>query len=222
MFLLGLAGSLHCVQMCGPLIVAIGLPMGAASRARQVGAQVAYQGGRILTYGLLGALAGSLGSGIGSLTQLAGFENGASLLAGASMLLAAVVLADLIPASRLVQIAAPSKLSRFAARCLQSPAASTKFGMGLLMGLVPCGLIYAALLKSIGTATPAAGFFSMVAFGLGTAAPLLGLGVFATSVSRWFGSRSTRLAAISVAAMGAFLVWRALLPVTFGPHLHHH
>ena len=92
--------------------------------------------------------------------------------------------------------------------------------LGSLMGLLPCGLVYAALLKSLAPADPLAGAVSMAAFGLGTAGPLFLLGAFSSYLARPLARYGSTLTAASVTAMGLFLVIRGLMPVTMAVHVH--
>lgn len=213
MFALGLAGSLHCVQMCGPLV----LSLDAAGCSRGLRGHLLYHSGRLLTYSALGALAGWLGTGVSILIAIDGVANSAAIAAGLLMIAAGLLLTGAVKSERLVQIGASSTIARAGGRLLRSRA---RFVTGLVLGLLPCGLIYAALLKSIATAAPLAGALSMLAFGAGTAGPLLGLGAFSAVITRRF--RSQRLAAVGVTLMGVALVWRGMLPVTAAAHLHHH
>ncbi len=77
---LGIASSVHCAQMCGPIVIAYSLPMTSGRGS----AHVAYNAGRIATYGLLGALAGLFGQAI----ALAGTARLLSILAGVAMIIA--------------------------------------------------------------------------------------------------------------------------------------
>lgn len=220
MFALGLAGSLHCVQMCGPIVLAFGLPMADQPKLRQLSAHAAYHAGRITTYALLGAVAGWLGAGAASLTRLAGVEQGASICIGLLMIAGAVLLAGVFGRSELVRINIPGPLSRVAGSFLRSTGLRAKLAAGLLLGCLPCGLVYAALLRAAASTSVVVGAFSMVAFGLGMTAPLLGVGVFSSTINRRLGLGGPRLAAVGVALMGVMLVWRGMLsPVA--PHLHH-
>ncbi|MFX0591063.1 sulfite exporter TauE/SafE family protein, partial [Glaesserella parasuis] len=76
MFALGLAGSLHCVQMCGPLVLSLDLQ----GHPSFVG-HVRYHAGRVITYTILGALAGWLGTGVQVLLAIDGIANGAAIAA---------------------------------------------------------------------------------------------------------------------------------------------
>lgn len=214
-FTIGLVSSLHCVQMCGPIVLSFSLPLAGHSARTRWMAQLAYNVGRLVTYSVLGSVAGMAGA---SIARISGFESAATLTAGALMIAAGLVLAGLFKSSPLIAIGAPAPFSRRIARLLLSPAAGTKFRMGLLLGFLPCGLIYAALLRSVATQTAAGGAATMLAFGLGTAGPLLILGGFSAALTQWLGRWSTQLAAVSVLLMGASLIWRGLMPAS----LHHH
>jgi uncharacterized protein len=212
-FLLGLVSSLHCVQMCGPIVLAFSLPL---NRSQALRAHVQYNAGRILTYAFLGALAGAAGGALGMLGRLAGLASGARVFAGSAMILAGILMIGLLPSNGLITIQNRSVTKRFAqlaGRRLLAP--NGKFTLGLTLGFLPCGLVYAALLKAVDSGTALAGALTMLAFGLGTAVALLSLGAASSFVRfpRW----SNRLAAVSMLLAGALLVWRGLMfPVCHG------
>jgi sulfite exporter TauE/SafE len=218
-FGLGLAGSLHCVQMCGPIVLSFGLPLAGWPRPRQAAGHILYHSGRIATYSLLGAVAGTFGNTLKALTP---YQNAASLTAGALMLLAGLLMLGAIRRPSLIQIRPAAGLSRRAARFLTTPTLPSKLRVGALLGLLPCGLVYAALLKAIAPANALDGALTMFAFGLGTAGPLLALGIFSSAVTRSLSQWGTRLSAAAVTAMGLFLLLRGLLPVTMAHHVHPH
>jgi len=205
-FLIGLVGSLHCLQMCGPIVLAYSLPLDPARAGR---AHLQYNAGRTLTYTVLGAVAGAAGRGIGMLGQMAGLASGARIVAGAAMIVAGATMIGFAPAKGLVTI------RKSVGRKLTAPGG--KFRLGLTLGFLPCGLIYAALLKAVETGSAVSGAATMLAFGLGTSAALLALG-FATSMAGLrLGRWSTRVAAVCVMAAGVVLVWRGLtVPVCHG------
>jgi hypothetical protein len=212
-FILGLVSSLHCVQMCGPIVLAFSLPL---RRPEALRAHVQYNAGRILTYAFLGALAGAVGGGIGMLGRLAGLASGARVFAGCAMIVAGILMIGLVPSNGLVTIQKRGITARFSkaiGRRLLAPGG--KFTLGLTLGFLPCGLVYAALLKAVDSGSALAGAGTMLAFGLGTAVALLSLGAASSFVRfpRW----STRLAAVSIMLAGALLVWRGLMvPVCHG------
>ena len=208
-FLLGLVSSLHCVQMCGPIVLAFSLPL---KRSDALRAHLQYNAGRILTYAFLGAIAGAVGGGIGMLGRLAGLASGARIFAGCAMIVAGILMVGLLPSNSLVTIQNRGITKRIGRRLL---APKGKFTLGLTLGFLPCGLIYAALLKAVDTGSALTGAFTMLAFGMGTAVALLSLGAASSFVRfpRW----SNRLAAVSMMLAGGLLVWRGLTsPVCHG------
>ena len=215
-FSLGLLSSLHCLQMCGPLVLAYSLPLASGTAARQTVAHLAYNAGRIVTYSALGAVAGALGSTLGMVGHLAGIEGFVVIAAGALMTVAGLGMLDVLPLDRLKAadpLGVTSKLLRPLAGRLSSAALGDKFSLGLLLGFLPCGLVYAALLKAVGSGTPLAGALTMLAFGTGTAVSLFGVGLFALA----FRVRSWRWgswpAAVGVIVLGLMMVWRGVVPL---------
>lgn len=221
-FGLGLVSSLHCTQMCGPIVLAYSMPLQSNGR-RAVSAHLSYNAGRLLTYSLLGAVAGAVGQGFTSLGRLAGIESTAAIVAGAAMILAGVLMIGLVPKVALVRIGAgiPTVFSRSAGRLLRSDSPASKLTLGFLLGFLPCGLIYAALLKALDAGSAPAGALTMLGFGLGTTAALLAIGLFSSAITSRFGRYANRLAAAGVILLGAFLLWRGLTPVMTGTECHH-
>jgi hypothetical protein len=222
-FVFGLVGSLHCLQMCGPIVISYSVSMAnyGAFRQEMLLAHVCYNGGRILTYAALGAVAGAAGSGIGMLGKLAGLASGARLLAGAAMMVTGILMLRVLPPRLLVQVEKPrsaASLKRAIGKLLISSRPLAKLGLGLMLGFLPCGLIYGALLKAVETGQPVAGALTMAAFGLGTAVSLFGMGVVSSVAGLRMGGWGNRVAGAAVLAAGALLVWRGLAagPVCHG------
>lgn len=148
-FLAGLAGSPHCVVMCGAFASACARP------ARGLGA---WHAGRLVGYGILGALAGAFGASIPGPPWLP------PAVAVVLLCWFAASLAGLLPEPPLRLPGAAS-----AGRLLQeNRGLSARFAFGVVNGFVPCGLVYSALSLPVALASPAAGALAMIAFGAGT------------------------------------------------------
>lgn len=220
-FGLGLVSSLHCVQMCGPLVVSYSLSLSRRGASQQILAHLSYNLGRVATYALLGAVAGLTGQSLGLVGHLAGVENIVAIVAGVLMILAGLLMLELLPhkfLERFDPLRHTSRLLRPLGRYFSSPSAGDKFILGLLLGFLPCGLIYAALLKAMSTGTMLAGAMTMTAFGLGTVSALLAIGVFSTAFSRKLaqlnaGGWGSRVTAAGIALLGIVLVWRGVTPM---------
>ncbi len=215
---LGIVSSLHCAQMCGPIVLAYS--MGGRSSAA---GHLSYNAGRIATYALLGALAGTAGQMVGIAGRLAGIQHTAAIVAGSLMVIAGIVMSGAVPRRALVQLdrgGVRSFLSRTIGKLISGPGAIRKLELGLLMGFLPCGLLYAALLKAASTGSALSGATSMAAFGAGTAGALLGIGLFSSALNLRLGRWSNVLASASVVAVGAILVWRGLVAPPPGMSCH--
>jgi hypothetical protein len=165
---IGLIGSFHCLGMCGPIVVA--LPLKKNSVFSKIAGTILYNSGRVITYGIIGLLFGLLGKGI----HMAGFQQWATILLGIAMIISVI-----FPFFFKEKITTSNLLSGFAARLIhhlsQLFTNRSYFSMlliGLLNGLLPCGLVYVAIAGAINTGTPLSGAIFMVLFGIGTI-PLL-------------------------------------------------
>ena len=219
MWIAGLLGSLgHCAGMCGPIVAAFGL-----SQAKQGGRMwtrhLRFQLGRISTYTILGALIGFLG-GFARLQTVQDMHaccrpDGAALIAaqawpwqvwvklgiGALMLLMGLVMALGGRADALMEFKLPKVLQRLLGKGL---------ALGMLWGLIPCGLVYMMLLRTLDAGDWKMGAAGMAAFGLGNAPLLLGLGLASTRLSQAWKAILLRLGGLLVAGMGAYILWQAV------------
>lgn len=217
----GFLSSLHCAQMCGPIVLTYSVAANTAQgRQRYLSLHLAYNAGRTLSYMLLGAAAGLAGGAMGWVGRLAGIQNIAAIIAGSAMVLTGVAMFGFAPALRNWRgFALPSRLLRPAGRLIAAPSAGSKMLLGILMGFLPCGLVYAALMRAIGSGSPFAGACTMLAFGLGTSLALIAVGIGSSaatqSVARW----GTTVSAVTVMVMGIVLIGRGSLA---GPVMHHH
>lgn len=221
MLMLGLVGSLHCVQMCGPIVLSYSVSLQSLKTGSQANSvpsllrnHLAYNSGRLLTYSGLGAVAGIAGETMGWAGHLAGFSHALALVTGVLMILVGVAMLGVIPArfsgSKLLRI--PSALLQRTGKLISAPPAMNRFIMGMALGFLPCGLIYAALLKAMATGSPARGAATMFAFGLGTAATLFTLGLFSSALRIRLNRWGSQLAAVGITLMGVLLVWRGSMP----------
>jgi len=166
-FLLGLAGSVHCAGMCGPLVLA--LAKARPRTPRESSGRLFYHLGRMLSYCLLGLLLGLAGH----IAAPAGFQRWLSVALGVALL-------GGLLASRRLPVAAPVwswvSLLKAAmhARLLRSSLFSQAV-MGALNGLLPCGLVYVAAAGATATGHPLSGAAYMALFGLGTWPMMLGI-----------------------------------------------
>jgi len=173
-FMIGILGSVHCVGMCGPL--AFSVPSLRPGLLYQIMDKVLYQLGRVLSYTILGALIGVIGTQL----WMSGLQQVLSLTTGLLIILAAC--------SRLFKI----KVGKNGNYLLKPFNAVLGFALrqranhliiGMINGLLPCGFVYLALAAAVNTPTVASAAGYMFWFGLGTS-PLMFLAVFTMGFSR--------------------------------------
>ncbi|MBN7817920.1 sulfite exporter TauE/SafE family protein [Algoriphagus pacificus] len=165
-FLLGFLGSFHCVGMCGPIALAVG----GANKQRFLGNKVIYHIGRSLTYALLGLIVGSLGFSL----ALAGIQQGISIAMGVLILIMALSFKKSEKVSTIPVFSAFfCWIKRMLGQSLKSGRPSSYFLTGILNGLLPCGMVYMALVAAIGLQSPWLGAQYMFFFGIGTVPVLL-------------------------------------------------
>jgi sulfite exporter TauE/SafE len=231
MFTLGLVSSLHCVQMCGPIVLSYSV---ALERLKSVPAgtsspllfgHLAYNLGRIFTYAALGAAAGLAGQTVGLVGRLAGVSSALAIVGGVLMLVAGLVMFGMFPAVKILGggfFRITSGFLRPLSSLVSSPGVGRRFLLGLALGFLPCGLVYAALLRALATGSALWGAATMAAFGAGTAGALLAVGVLSSAVRGRVNRWGTQLAAVSVMAMGALLIVRGTMPaILAGAHATH-
>jgi hypothetical protein len=229
MFMLGLVSSLHCVQMCGPIVLSYSvavsqLQKNASTVSPLLRNHLAYNAGRILTYSALGAVAGIAGGAMGLLGRLAGFTHFLAIVAGVLMIVVGISMLGIIPSSMLTNrlFRIPSSFLRGVGKLLSAQGSGNRFFLGLALGFLPCGLIYSALLKAMATGSAFAGATTMLAFGLGTAGALLALGMFSSAIRMRLNRWGSQLAAAGVTLMGILLLWRGSMSgmLMMGSHMH--
>jgi len=215
--LIGLAGSLHCLGMCGPLVMAYSLHIRSAEKEPVAGASAlwwkgishhaTFHLGRILTYGFLGTLAASIAQLADLSRFFSGFRSGITLGGGILMVLFGLVLLKVMPVSLFSLPSGPKSFwQKIFPPLFQSRRLTSKFALGLAAGFLPCMLSWAMVVKAATTQHPLPGFLTMVLFGLGTVPALFLTGLSASLLSMRTRFLGERVAAASVIAMGLILI----------------
>lgn len=204
--ILGLIGSFHCVGMCGPIAVA--LPLNNQSWLSRLFGTLLYNIGRAITYALMGAIFGILGEGI----QLGGFQSIVSIAMGVIMILS-VLFPFLFRNTAFVNryiYGYVSKLKSQLGPLLKNRSLGSLFIIGLLNGLLPCGLVYVALAGAIATGSVVSGALFMFVFGIGTAPLLAVLTLLGNVISGSLKSRINKLIPIVIVLIGALFIVRGM------------
>jgi sulfite exporter TauE/SafE len=201
-FILGLAGSLHCAGMCGPL--ALALPHPGRGVAGFVGGRLLYQAGRIVTYVLLGLVFGLVGRSL----AMAGVQRWVSVAAGMLILLGLVM-------SGWSGLAGPwtawvNQVKGWLGVLLRRRSMGSLGLLGLVNGLLPCGLVYVACAGATASGEIGGGMLYMGVFGLGTVPMMLGLSLSGQAIPVRWRFRMQRLIPFSVGVVGVLLVLRGM------------
>jgi sulfite exporter TauE/SafE len=203
---LGLLGGFgHCVGMCSVFVLFVsrqyGPPIG--SRPALV-AQLWYTLGRIVTYAVLGAAAGALGGVVQLAGTLLGLQRAASIVAGAVLVVwALAALADS------VSFASGGRLFGRVAGALKGRVPGHPFATGLFLGLLPCGLLYSAVIAAVARGGPVEGATALALFGAGTAPALLGVSLADELLAR-HRALVNRASQLFILAMGMWFLWQGL------------
>lgn len=172
-FILGLLGSLHCIGMCGP--IAFMLPVNRENSFKKIAQVSIYHTGRLLAYGLIGALFGVVGKGF----YLFGIQQQLSIIVGLIMILVVLLPATFFSKFNVVSplYSVISKIKSALGNTFKKKTADTFLTIGFLNGFLPCGLVYMAVFASLVTKNVALGSMYMILFGAGTI-PLMTMAVY--------------------------------------------
>lgn len=202
---MGLLSSFHCVGMCGP--IAFSLPSQNLSPAKKTLGILAYNGGRIVTYSLLGVVFGLIGRQL----WISGLQQWFSIVAGIFIL---VILLQSLAGRPFLHLPGFWRVSQWVqnliGKFILKPTIQGKLMLGMANGLLPCGLVYLAITGALaaGTVEGAAAF--MAAFGLGTVPAMFLLSYFGFLIK--VSTRNTIKKAVPyfVGLVGVLLILRGL------------
>lgn len=198
---LGFAGSLHCIGMCGPIVLALPEKEN-ASRISYITGRLFYNSGRTLTYILMGLIIGA----IGHVISLAGFQ------ASLSIILGIIIIASLfLPLNKTLDFFANNTLWRNTlGKLFRKKSFSALTGIGILNGFLPCGLVYTALAGAAAGGDVLYGGIYMLLFGLGTIPALVALSVIGKQTKiNLHGLLKKALPALAL-ILGCLLILRGL------------
>ncbi len=203
---LGLLGSLHCIGMCGP--IALALPVVSNSSYARYKGIALYNMGRVFTYSMLGLIFGLLGKTF----VIAGFQQGLSIVLGVFVLVMVFLPQQFAQRFQVtsVMFKPVAKLKSALGGLFAKKSYASLFSIGLLNGLLPCGLVYAAVAGAIAVADPLKAALFMAFFGLGTVPAMLGLSVAGQKISIGLRNNFRKISLVFVAVMGMLLIVRGM------------
>jgi uncharacterized protein len=206
-FITGLLGSFHCLGMCGPIAM---IAPTADSYGRFITGRLIYNAGRIATYSLIGLVMGTFGMGL----QLAGIQQYISIIMGIILLVIAfgqITGISVFGRYKLLDNY-KNRVQKQFAKFLSKSSLWAQFAVGVLNGLLPCGLVYIALAGALTTGTYLQGAAYMALFGLGTL-PMM----FSISISSRWVTKNVRAKMVKV--IPYFVGFIAILFIVRGMNL---
>lgn len=205
-FTIGALGSFHCIGMCGPIAMAV--PLGRAGEWQGVLRGVAYNSGRVITYLILGLIIGMIGERL----AMGGFQQTLSVMVGVLILLAV-----LMPRSITSQVDPTSRISRWVLKAkgvfgsaMRSKSLMGPLSLGLMNGLLPCGLVYVGLAGALAVGNAMESALFMAAFGLGTLPMMLAVHMAGDLVSISARAKIRGMLPYAFAVMGVLFILRGM------------
>jgi sulfite exporter TauE/SafE len=220
-FLVGLLGGVHCVGMCSGIVGALtsGLAPGVRlSRWRFLSALLAYNSGRIISYGLAGLLLGLLGQQVSALEIFGSFPVG-RVVGGVFMILFGFYLAGWWHALLVLEKAGAHlwrHVEPLGRRFIPVQGSGQAFMLGLVWGWLPCGMVYAVLALALAGGSVLYGGLVMLSFGLGTLPLMVGMGFAIGTLTRVLQGRILRTVA------GVTVMLFGLYTLVLAPPMHEH
>jgi sulfite exporter TauE/SafE len=218
MFMLGLFGTGHCVGMCGPLVLAFPVRTGKFS------SHLFYHLGRITTYALIGCGIGAIGVGIKTVATgmeqiawIARIQVGLSLIAAGFLFFFGLTRLNIIAEPAWMSAAAPMRIPgwrRVLGSTAQKRGQSDMLLTGMMLGLLPCGLSYAAFARALPSGGAVDGGLMLFAFGLGTVPGLLLIGTGASKLARRYQRHFDILSALLMIGISLSLFADAVESIT--------
>ena len=202
----------HCIGMCGGIVLAYTTIKidPASSKISKSAAHLLYSLGRVLTYTILGAIFG----GLGSVIQFSNTSRGVVLImVGVAMILAGLSLMGKLKFLTIIEHSfSSSNLYKVTfKKILNSKSNASFFALGMLNGLLPCGFVYFFAITAAGTASPISGALVMAIFGMSTIPAMFGVGFLASLASATsFRNMMMSLSSIAVLLYGAFTIYHGI------------
>jgi len=210
--LVGLLGGGHCAGMCGGIVGAVSMSMpGSRPQWRLL---LAYNLGRISSYGIAGVIAGAVGASSFFLQHLLPVGKILYALANIMLILLGLYLANFwhgVIALERIGTVLWKRLQPFSKRWLPVRNIAQAGMLGAIWGWLPCGLVYSVLIAALATGSPVQGGVLMLAFGIGTLPTLLAMGMAAVRLKAWLQRlwvrRVSGLAVLLFGVLGLMRLW---------------
>lgn len=202
---LGLTSNFHCIGMCGPIALAI--PLDRTSVITKIWGVIQYNSGRVLAYSILGLIIGSIGITVKTI----GFLQVLSIVSGLLMIIYAwnKQLTSLFKLPNL-GVGFQRIINNAFGKTIKRKNVLQLSLLGFLNGLLPCGMVYLALVNSLLIGSPEKGALGMIMFGVGTLPAMIVVGFAANSISGRLRTQFTKAVPYLLTIVGALIVLRGM------------
>lgn len=216
-FIIGFLGSIsHCIGMCGGFIFSFNLKLSQNEPGvrrnyyTRLMPQLKYHSGRILTYTIMGEIFGLIGSSLGLIFSVRGFQGGLQLLAGLVMVVLGLDLTGWIPKWQPDHFPGLDWYRKMVGGLFNRVSSQNVFSLGLILGLVPCGLVYSVAARAAASGSFLGGGLIMLVFGLGTLPALVLAGMLSARISQHWRGILYKIAAVLVMLFGVLTILRGI------------
>ncbi|MBF0460159.1 MAG: sulfite exporter TauE/SafE family protein [Magnetococcales bacterium] len=209
--LTGLLSAGHCIGMCGGIVTAYSMGSAATGTGTRILPHLLYNGGRLISYSVLGALFGGLGqqatTGIhwGDIH----WDGVAHLLFGLILLAYGLSALGVHRLQRLTQLEPPAWLLTRLGKLVQNTATARPLLLGLGSGLLPCSLLIAMQVEAMASGSLLTGMTTLALFAIGTSLPLLSLGLLTTHLTPTSRYRLLQAAGLLILVMAGQEFWKS-------------
>ena len=212
LFVAGFLSSMHCIGMCGCFVTAYSMNLKGSNTKKAV-SHLLYSFGRITTYTFLGAIMGFIGSNLFFLSKMAGIQNYVTIAAGIMMIWLGLSMSGILP-----KISFLDKMGSYFLRYTQKPFSKLikKQGMfftyplGVILGFLPCCLLYTVELQAMMSGSPVKGALSMFAFGLGTIPSMFSFGMLVNIIDNKTRTKLLGFASYVIVLLGLSSIYRVM------------
>lgn len=207
LFLAGVLTSIHCVGMCGGIMITQSISTESKNKFDTLKPAILYNMGRVISYTILGAVIGAVGSAFSlSIKSKAAVQ----IIAGAFMIMMGFNMAG-FKMFRKFQLHMPKSFCKIKSKY------SSPFVVGLLNGLMPCGPLQTMQIFALGTSSPVKGALAMLAFSLGTVPLMLTFGGLSGLLSKGYTKKLLKMSGVLVIVLGLIMSNRGFAIIGIAP-----
>ncbi len=203
-FVIGISSSFHCIGMCGPIAAAI--PTRSATNFGILFKLLQYHIGRIFTYSILGLVVGNIGLTLATFGALQWI----SIISGMILIAFAWKKYFINYFSWRIFSGISSFVSKGVGKVLRSNSPFKLVSLGILNGLLPCGMVFIALTNALLTGNPTSSATAMIFFGLGTLPAMIAVGFMLNKISLKLRSKMNKALPYLLTVVGLMIILRGM------------